>query len=155
MGRRKTGPRTRLSQKTIFDRICIRGGAFKLRHSFREEDPKDRFFFVLNDAKHDGEFVLVTASTRIEERRKARFESEEVLVDITPKDYPGLKANSIIDCDSAELMPVERVLQALNKHEVLPLDPLPDGIMTRLRAAIACARTLSESTKKLVLGEDA
>jgi hypothetical protein len=134
--------------------ILAAGGAFRKKHEYRNEGEKSRYFFILNRfPEKDDRLIIVTATTKIQQRKKHRL--PQVLVEIKPKDYPSLEEHSIIDCESAVIWNRAKFEEQINKGEVEPLATLPDFILEKLRTAISFSRILAPIDKRLVLGEDA
>ncbi len=133
--------------------ILVAGGAFRKKHQFKSEGEKRRFFFILNKfPEKDDRLVIVTTTTKIRERRERR--PPEVLVEITPNDYPSLEKRSIIDCESAIIWRRMILEKQINNREIEPLASLPGSILEGLRTAIGFSKTLAPIDKRLVLEED-
>jgi len=136
-------------QKAIF----VPGGAFRKKHEYRDEGQKKRFFFILNESpEKDDRLILVTPTTKIKERKQRR--SAEVLVEITPQDYFPLQSNSVIDCESCLVQRKDLIEEQIRRHEIEPLQPVPQTILDHLRRAVSFSKTLAPIDKRLVLGEE-
>ena len=133
--------------------ILVPGGAFRRKHEYRDEGQKKRFFFILNESpEKDDRLILVTATTKIQERRQRR--TGEVLVEITPHEYCPLESNSVIDCESCLVQRKDLIEGQIRRHEIEPLQPVPQAILKRLWRAVSFSKTLAPVDKRLVLGDE-
>lgn len=102
--------------------------------------------------KNDDELVIATSTTQIEKRYKQRF--HKVLVRVSPSEYSGLPEESVINCDSAKIVPRDSLLRWISNNKLTPLAPLPNDVLRRLQAAVKHTSTLTARQKRLVLGDE-
>ena len=136
-------------------RVIVPGGAYRKLHGYGTEDkgPKPRFFFILNKIpENDKDLIIVTSTTQISSRYKARY--YKVLVRVSPNEYNSLPEESLIDCNSAEKIPKSNIVNWIKDQKITPLPPLPDSVLNRLRDAIKHSSNLNTKEKRLVLGSD-
>ncbi len=136
--------------------VLVQGGAFRTPYEFGTEaapGEKWRYFFVvsLNPVDCD-EILLLTATTRIEKRRKVR--DPRTLVELDPGTYPELDRVSVIDCNSLVPFPRDLLKRRIRERRFRPLDPLPDEVLRKVLAAISESKLVSPADRRLVLPED-
>ncbi len=144
-----------LPPEIVEKQIIVSGGAYRKLHEYGTETkgPKHRYFFILNkNPDNDKDLIVVTSTTQITSRYKARY--HKVLVRIGPKEYDSLPEESLIDCDSAEKKSKSDIINWIRNQKITPLPPLPDSVLNQLREAIKHASTLNIKGKRLVLGSD-
>jgi len=144
-----------LPPEIVEKQIIVSGGAYRKLHEYGTETkgPKRRYFFILNkNPDNDKDLIVVSSTTQITSRYKARY--HKVLVRIGPKEYDSLPEESLIDCDSAEKVSKSDIVDWIRKQKITPLPPLPDSVLNQLRNAIKHASTLNAKGKRLVLGSD-
>lgn len=140
----------------LLSSVLVPGGAFRAEYECLDEGLKLRFFFVINKRPETDEpIIMLTSTTKIEERRRHHGRrADQVLVPISPDEYPSLDRPSVLDCES----PVKRkravFLAGVQNREYLPLPPLPERILERIRAGVSAARGISPIHKRLVLGSE-
>jgi len=140
---------------TIQNHVLKPGGAFRKEYEYEDEGEKPRYFFILNRSpEQDKQLVIVTATTRIEPRKKARESDPKVLVEIKPHEYGVLKRRSVVDCASAKLWEKKKLMDDMEEKRIEPLERLPKDILEKMRFAIRRAKTLPRETKRLVLGDE-
>jgi len=133
--------------------ILVHGGAFRAKHAFNLESPKNRYFIILNRSPdEDDELLIATTTTQEAKRRKHRFHA--VIVAIDPAEYDSIDKRCVIDCDSIVRWRKTDLCAKVARREVQPLPPVPATVMARIRAAVTSARTLNPHEKNLILGSD-
>lgn len=144
-----------LPPEIVAKQVTVPGGAYRKFHEYGTEGggPKPRFFFILNKSpENDKDLIIVTSTTQISSRYKARY--YKVLVRVSPNEYNSLPEESLIDCNSAEKIPKGNIVNWIKDQKITPLPPLPDSVLNRLRDAIKHSSNLNTKEKRLVLGSD-
>lgn len=145
----------KLPPEIIVRQIIVSGGAYRKLHEYGTETkgPKRRYFFILNkNPANDKDLIIVTSTTQITSRYKARY--HKVLVRVSPNEYNSFREESLIDCDSAKKVPKSDIVDWIRNQQITPLPPLPDSVLSQLRNAIKHTSTLNAKEKQLVLGSD-
>ena len=88
------------------------------------------------------------ASTEVEKRPAARRDGSAVVVN--KGDYDPLPERSVIDCGSAMLKPKSDLLASAKAHNIVVIEPLPSGILAKLRKALLESTTAEPRMKSLV-----
>jgi len=144
-----------LPPESVAKQIIVSGGAYRKLHEYGTETkgPKRRYFFILNkNPENDKDLIVVTSTTQITSRYKARY--HKVLVRVGPNEYNSFTEESLIDCDSAEKVSKNDIVNWIRDQKITPLPPLPDSVLNQLRDAIKHTSTLNTKEKRLVLGND-
>lgn len=144
-----------LPPEIVVKQIIVPGGAYRKLHEYGTEikGTKRRYFFILNkNPANDKDLIVVTSTTQITSRYKARY--HKVLVKVSPNEYNSFTEESLIDCDSAEKVSNSEIVDWIKNQKIAPLPPLPDSVLNQFRNAIKHASTLNTKEKRLVLGND-
>jgi hypothetical protein len=118
--------------------------------SLQSDEP--HYFIVINKNPHDDKIVfLVCAQSQIAKVKQRRKNlPPETLVEINPKQYPGFKKDSIIDCNSVWEKSVDQLADKLAREE-LKLKPEMDvSLVKRLRVGTLRSPSIDHRIKALL-----
>ncbi len=75
----------------------------------------------------------------------------DVLVQISPVEFPELEKESIIDCESTISMQMMDLVAKVESGRIKPIGRVPETLLERLLAAVGNTRTMTPADKSLIL----
>ena len=135
-------------------KATVKGGAV---YYFVEESfvgSGSHYFVVLNkNPIVDDGLVFVCAVTLdidVIERITPMNYGIETLVQATSVDYPLLKHPTLFNCNNIIVQPVEVLVNKLQARALSLKDPVPDGLLNKLRKGVLASKHVSEKVKRLL-----
>ena len=133
----------------IFQNIQA-GQVYLMRHPDYPE--KKHFFVVVNfNPSQDDEHIIVVCTSKIEKAK--RFCAigglpQETIVELAPADYKHFNKNTVINCNNAELMPKQELIDCLRIGRLEIRTPVGPEILSKIRRGILCSPRVKRGIKK-------
>lgn len=133
-------------------RSAIRLGSV---YYFTEESlhsPEPHYFIVLNiDPHEDTVILLVCASSQIKKVLKRRRTCpNDTLIRITPTQYPGFKADSIIDCNNVFERTIDQIIDKLLNNKLRIKTEMNPQLVKQLRQGVLVSPLVENRIKSLL-----
>ena len=133
--------------------IVLRGSVFFIRH--RElYSPKPHFLVVLNPDIESSPYIVFGVITSGIENAKKRIacngQPENTLVILTPKDYPELDHDSVIDCNTPVKLSDWEFKKSYSEFESSQKMDMPEEICDAIAQGVLASSMVSEKIKKLL-----
>ena len=111
----------------------IRAGSVYYFPAFSKN--RRHFFIVMNiDPLNDSLIYLLCSSEQIQKVRDRNWGSpSETLVEISPREYKGFTARSIVDCNKVHKQPLNQLIGKLSKGDLELLPKMSDRLVEKLR----------------------
>lgn len=135
-------------------RLC-HGAVFRMRHQFKDEGEKYRYFIVLNQTPSTDKLVVLTTTTTQIERLERVYgaKAESHLIYIHPNDYPDVERFCVVDCRAIHCQEKEELIAAMHERQFEFKALLPDNILAKIIKSISLDKTIPPSIKSLVVGQ--
>jgi len=132
--------------------ITLRGGSVYYFQERTLTSPQPHYFVVLNFNPRNDEFlILLTASSKVAEvKRRNRHLPADTMVDVTPSEYADFSLPSIIDCNHWFRVSKQELLQKLQRRDAQEKAPMPDTILSKLRAGVIASLLVEGEIKDML-----
>jgi hypothetical protein len=115
----------------------------------------DRFMIVLNtNPNTDTVLVLATITKQIDKKKKYIKnigESPETLVKITPTDFPRLKQDSVVNCNSVFETSLQELVTSVENGGKIFTERLPKSKISEITKGVLLSKQVSSEHKKLIV----
>ncbi len=134
-------------------RSTIRPGTVLYFYEESFTSAEKHYFVVLNHAPlTDPAIFMLNATTNVAGRKAARAAMPaETLVEVGPANCPFLTQDSIFDCNSPTIHPIEVLIKKFNAGKLnLVADPAPSNLLDNLRTGVLVSPMVPEADKALL-----
>lgn len=134
-------------------RLTLREGSIYYFAERTLTSPEPHYFFVLNsDPFTQHVLVLGIVTSKVEETKSRRHDCPECLVELGPKDLPGvLTKASVVDCNSPKIIPLAEFNSRFVGKDIRCFGKdLPPALRKALRTALHASKLVPAEIKALV-----
>lgn len=134
-------------------RLTLREGSIYYFVERTVTSTEPHYFFVINsDPLTQQVLVLGICTSKVEESKSRRHDCPECLVELGPKELPGvLKKASIVDCNTPKSIPLAEFNARFVGKDIRCFGKdLPPALRKLLRAAVHASKIVAPEIKALV-----
>jgi hypothetical protein len=128
------------------------GCVLYFKHDSFEYSEEPHFFVVLNKNKDiDDLLVLAYATSREKTIKKyMKFARPETFISVDPYEYPKFTCKTFFDCNRIHKITKAELKNKIKEGKCFILDPLPDNILSLIKAGVRISKTVEGAYKKII-----